>query len=399
MRKNKERFLKYSVILSLLTTALWLLSTGAWTRAVVYFLQNMEDTVLVDNFTSTEYRYNDKFQQTLNRYKNFQSMYQEEYSTAIPGLSATDVMGNICNQMVPQGICIAGDYMLITAYDNSNKFHKLSNSVIYVLSNTNPQRRQLLTTIILPDVNHVGGIAYDGERIWIAKSTTRKCSIIDYKVIKEAAESEKGNYFLEDYTQNVDCGGVASFVTYYNNRIWVGTYANRISGTGTLRSYDVIKGKKIKLLQREEIIIPEFANGITFMEDNGKTYMAISTSQGRYFHSKIYFYQVEKDIFSEKNLYYCYDSSEFPPMAEELICDGENTYLLFESSATCYSTPTYAKCSYPVDRICALSTIKLFRDSKNHAYDNVGNKLKYTPIQAMEYLYYQSRREYWRICA
>jgi len=229
--KNTERFLKYSIILSVITTAWWLLAVaGGRSRVVVSFLHNLERNVSAQNVTSTGYRYNEEFEKTLNRYRTFQSLYKEEYSTAIPGLAATDVMGSISTQMVPQGICIAEDYMLVTAYDNTG-----ANSVIYVLSNENPTNRQLMTTIVLPDANHVGGITYDGKRVWIAKSTTRKCSVIDYDIIKKAAESEENSYYLDDYTQNVECGAVASFITYHDNRIWVGTYSNRSSGKGNFK--------------------------------------------------------------------------------------------------------------------------------------------------------------------
>ena len=77
----------------------------------------------------------------------------------IPDLSYTDVLGDPCNCMTPQGICIAGDYILITAYCNveslkadlennsehtvnqmrmeATKEHNRHNSVLYVLDRTN----------------------------------------------------------------------------------------------------------------------------------------------------------------------------------------------------------------------------------------------------------------------
>lgn len=392
MRKNTGRFFKYGFLMVAITTVWWLLATEGQNCAVVSFFNNLEKSVSTQNITSTDYRYNEEFEKTLNRYRTFQSLYNEEYSTAIPGLTVTELKGNISTDMVPQGICIAENYMLVTAYDNSG-----DNSVIYVLSNENPKDRQLLTTIVLPDANHVGGITYDGKRVWIAKSTTRKCSIIDYDIIQKAAENGASSYYLDDYTQNVDCGAVASFITYHDNRIWVGTYSNRESGMGILRSYDVVEGEKIKLLKQEQITIPGFANGVCFMENDGKTYMAVSTSQGRYFHSEIYFYQVVEDVYSGHNLYYSYGSCKFPPMAEEFVCDGENTYFLFESSATCYSTERYTRCSYPVDRICALSTMELFRNNQGLAYEKIENGLPNILVQGIDSAFYQDPKQYWRM--
>ena len=343
--------------------------------------------------TSTGYRYGEVFPDVLSRYEQFEEFYCGEYSTAIPGLENTSFAVSATDQMVPQGICIAQEYMLITAYDKEGE----ENSVIYVLSDQDGSDRKLLTTIVLPDQNHVGGITYDGKRVWIAKSTTRKCSVIDYDIIQKAAESGENSYVLEQYTQNVECGAVASFIAYHDNRIWVGTYSNRSSGMGTLRSYDVVEGEQLELLKREQITIPGFANGVSFMKNEGNTYMAVSTSKGRYFHSEVCFYQVAKDIGSDRNLFYNYGSCKFPPMAEEFVCDGENTYFLFESSATCYSTGKYNKCSYPVDRICALSTAKLFWNNQGPDYEPQQNRIHDMLINGVEHANYQDPKQYWRM--
>lgn len=358
--------------------------------------------------TSTRYRYKKRFQETLLHYQNFASLYEPDFSTAVPGLEYTDILGESCNQMVPQGICIAGEYMLVTAYDNiglydkkkGGKNHKVNHSVIYILSNQNPQNRKLLTTIILPDINHVGGITFDGKNVWIAKSTDRQCSVISYNVIKDAAKSGKSSYKLERYDQNVPCGVVASFVTWHKGMLWVGTYSNCIKEKGNLRSYKVQKKeteqKEVFTLQKQdEIIIPNYANGAAFMEVEGKTYLAVSTSKGRYFDSKIYFYELLKDCLTEKNLYYNYNILKFPPMAEELVCHKGNMYFLFESSATCYSTLGYQRCNYPVDRICAVSTKKLLRKNQEGLYQKADFRKK--ELQRLVVLgdMYQEKK-YWK---
>ena len=133
--------------------------------------------------------------------------------------------------MVPQGICIARDYMLVTAYDNVKHMAgkkgaggaAANRSVLYVLSNEDPTARKLLSTIVLPDVNHVGGIAFDGENIWIAKSTDRECSVISYGVIEQAVREGAGSYAPLAYGQNVPCGAVASFLAWHEGNLGVGT--------------------------------------------------------------------------------------------------------------------------------------------------------------------------------
>lgn len=392
MGEDVIKFLKYSVGLIIIAAAGWFLTLGDGARAAVWFIQKTEKPVSVQKVASTDYRYNKEFEETLNRYGTFQSLYQEEYSTAIPGLEYTEIMGEISNQMVPQGICIAKDYMLVTAYNNSG-----AKSVVYVLSNQNPKNRRLLTTIVLPDANHAGGITYDGKRIWIAKSTTRKCSMIDYEIIEKAAESGRSSYELKNYTQSVDCNAVASFIAYHDGCIWVGTYSNLKEEKGILRSYKVVENSGLKFVKQEEIAIPQYANGVAFMEAEGKTYMAVATSKGRYHPSQIYFYQVAKDIYSGRNLYCNYGCSEFPPMAEELVCDEDNTYLIFESSATCYSTQKQSRCNYPVDRICALSTAKMFCDTRKPVYSRQENGIRYLSMWEREKGDYQKPKQYWRM--
>ena len=108
--------------------------------------------------------------------------------------------------------------MLITAYDKE----KEHNSVIYILSNEDPTEREFLAALILPDQNHVGGITCDGSRVWIAKSTTGYLSVISLERIREAAASGEETVFLGDYDAQLYCGVTASFVSYQDQRLWVG---------------------------------------------------------------------------------------------------------------------------------------------------------------------------------
>ncbi|MCI8299507.1 MAG: hypothetical protein HFI69_04025 [Lachnospiraceae bacterium] len=406
MRKmcNKDVILKYGVILYMITTVCGFLAAENRLHAVVSFFHKIEKEAQDDIFTSTRYRYEKKFENTLKKYRQFASFYNQKASTAVPGLEVTDVLGEACSQMVPQGICVAGDYMLVTAYDNGNhskkarrEGYKVSNSVLYVLSDQNPGNRRLLTTIVLPDINHVGGVAFDGRNVWIAKSTTRTCSVISYDVIKNAADSGQSSYKLNEYDQTVDCGSVASFLTFHDKKLWVGTYSNPRERKGSLRSFEIIRqetpeGAEYRLEKQEEIMIPEFANGAAFFETAEKTYLAVTTSRGRYFDSKIYFYDIFKDPVTGKNLYYQYNSCKFPPMAEELAVDGENTYFLFESSATCYSTQIYQRCSNPVDRICALSTLELFWQNHGAGYHSSASKLPLISVVRIYDEMYQEKR-------
>ena len=312
---------------------------------------SMQEEVIYEG-TSTDYRYQEKFEGTLRHYKEFGSLYREEESTAIPGLEYTGFGDTYSRQMVPQGICIAGDYMLVSAYDNGAD-GKTEPSVIYVLSNTDG-RREFLTTLVLPDVNHVGGIAFDGRYVWIAKSTTGYVSGIPYEVIRMAAEAGRDCYVVEQYAEQLYVGVTASFVTYDRDRLWVGTYA-AAKNAGQLSCYCLVQGEEgIMAVKEYELRIPSYAQGAAFVSSGGTDYMVLTSSKGRYWDSKIYLYKIH-DLANSIALYRT-GEYRFPPMAEELVSDGTHMYFLFESAATCYSTDRYRKCIYPVDRICGVDS-------------------------------------------
>ena len=78
----------------------------------------------------------------------------------MPGLAPTadeDWTKNYiqCNNLCPQGVCMAGNYMLTTAYCMDD----LHNSCIFVYNN---KTGEFLKTLVLKDQkSHVGGITYD----------------------------------------------------------------------------------------------------------------------------------------------------------------------------------------------------------------------------------------------
>lgn len=75
-----------------------------------------------------------------------------------------------CNNLCPQGICMAGNYMLTTAYCMDD----IHNSCIFVYNN---KTGEFLKTLVLKDQkSHVGGITYDEKEknIWVCHSNKDK---------------------------------------------------------------------------------------------------------------------------------------------------------------------------------------------------------------------------------
>ncbi len=364
MTESKKLSWKRIFIFGMILTA-WLLRVlgNPGRRHAVFSLEDIsmgeEESIALE--TSTKFRYQDRFRKTLLQYREFGQIYREELSTAIPGLEYTGIGDSYSIQMVPQGICIAGEYMLISAYDKGMN-GKTEPSVIYVLSWEAGTGRELLTTMVLPDRNHVGGLTFDGEYIWVAKSTTGYLSGISYDRVEEAVRSGQSSYALGDYSCQLYAGVTASFVSFGHDRLWVGTFSSGIGKKSMLYGYQLSKEMgQVTIEQECALEIPPHAQGVTFLERNQTFYMALTASYGKFCDSGVYLYEVkEGGCKAGMRLLGAY---RFPPMVQELVSDGSHTYFLFESAATCYSAMDYFGCTYPVDRICGVENEQLFAEA------------------------------------
>ncbi len=312
--------------------------------------------------TSTGYRYDDGFAMTLNNYAALSEIYLEERSFATPGLVSTNILGNASNQMVPQGICKAGDYILISAYDSTSKKwlqngRKVQNSVIYIMS----ENGEFLNTLVLPDVNHVGGLTFDGRNVWIAKSGNKTCSLVSYDVIKMAAEHADKSVQLDDYLADMHCDRDASFVEYHDGKLWIGTFSGKKNGYSEVGIYEIGDADNAyKLRELNTLKLPAKAQGLSFYEVNGEEYIIVSTSYGRKNNSIYYMYKL--DVVEDVQLLTYRGKCEMPPMSEGVFNDGVFSYMVFESAATKYSTNSYYRCEYPIDRICVVENEKLLQN-------------------------------------
>ncbi|MDD3174315.1 MAG: bacterial Ig-like domain-containing protein, partial [Herbinix sp.] len=174
-------------------------------------------------------------------------------SYIIPGLVTTNVGGFSSTTMCPQGITFAGNYLLQTAYDISGE----ENSVIYVIDKTS---KNLLTTLVLPSKTHVGGICYDGTNIWIPTGT--KISSIPFTEIEDAVAAGQ-SYTYINYNTTSSLGITASFLTYYREKIWVGSY-NELEATN-MYSYTIDnKDTEPSLTQTDTIVMPTRVQSAVF---------------------------------------------------------------------------------------------------------------------------------------
>lgn len=288
----------------------------------------------------------------------------------IPDIAATNVLGDICNCMTPQGICVANDYILITAYCNvenykddlesnshveanqermiSEENHHRHNSVVYILEKNTKEH---ISTLVFDDKSHVGGITFDGEYVWVAKGGSCKIEAYSYAGLEKHIVDDMASCKLPNPVYEFVCDYTTSFITYHNNSLWVGTFSSDTKLNGVLTQYCISYERGVQCLQSNKVIfIPPQANGAAFVDINDETYLAITTSYGRNNDSSLYFYSVRST--SDKYIWYSeYKVLTLPPMAEEICLDGENIYFLFESASTAYSNVEDNKCENVINTV------------------------------------------------
>lgn len=295
--------------------------------------------------TSDTARFGNSLSSSVKTHSAFSKVIDADKSTiAIPGLETTVFSdGTTADNMIPQGVCVANDYILITAYD----YAKEHNSVIYVIDK---KTGELKSVIEMPDKNHSGGIAFDGTLVWVAKSTSKKVKGIALIQIYTAAMLG-GNYVLKNYDAVIDTDCTASFITAYDDSLWVGTFTEK--GNSTLTQYKI--SYSLTSVSAEKGIVytvPSKAQGAAFFTENETTYLAVTASYGRTLSSKLYLFTVAEDgIKMVRKL-------SAPPMLEEIDYSDGVLYSVFESAATEYSTKSN-KCLQPVDVITVLDSQKL----------------------------------------
>ncbi len=326
--------------------------------------------------TSKDYRYDNRFNAALVGFNDLSLITKEYY--AIPGLENTVLSGEeCCSAMTPQGLCVSDEYIFISAYCGIKRYktdleenisfgknkeklsdekeHKVHNSVIYILDR---KTGAYLKTLVLPDYNHVGGLATDGKNLFIAKSSDKQVSIITFAQIDLAMQTKSYTVkAIYEYTANCEC--TASFVTYHNGILWVGVFDEK--NEGELNAFEI--KEKFSLEKKTSVKIPAKANGAAFYDFDGETCLVIGSSYGRKNLSKAYLYTVgshgNDDMTLKKK-----DAYTLPPTVQNFAFYGDRVYHIYESAATCYSQVDSLfetkSTSFPIDRICIGQADNLF---------------------------------------
>lgn len=273
--------------------------------------------------------------------KEFTKKLDYARSFPIPGMLNTNVAEFGCGTMIPQGIVVAKSYFFVTAYDSQ----KVENSVVYVL---NKDDKELVTTIILPNKTHAGGITFDGKNLWVTQEKTLRS--IPFTAIEEAIDNEDPYIEMSAYGVEITLPQQAATVTYYKKLLWVASYDEL--KPGYLVSYKIAKkGTKPELTPVKTISMPTRVQGIAF-SNNGRLIVSRSCQtdpkQRGYMHQlDIYKPNLKKASKGIISLGKVRNTVAVPTMNEEIAVSGNRLYIVFESVS-------FYTAEQRVDRVCAL---------------------------------------------
>ena len=279
-------------------------------------------------------------------YKKMKSAMNYTRTFPIPGMKNTNVAGFSCTTMVPQGMCLAGSYFLISAYDYKNTDY----SVVYVVSRSS---KSYITTIVLPSKAKVGGIAYDGTNVWISKG--KAVASFPYSVVTDAVNAGKSYIDLASYRSVYNLDSTAAYMGCHDNILWIGSFSQSAS---SMKGYSVTNKSTVpSLVPTYTMDVPSKTQGITFDSEGtmilSRSYRTKKSKSGYISQIRTYKPSFGAPKSSGKVLKNAaLKVTTMPPMVEGLAVYGTYTYALFSSSY-------YTSCKYPVDRVIAMKTSKL----------------------------------------
>ena len=298
----------------------------------------------------------------------------------MPGLSYTNRGdGIVSDNMIPQGMCIAGNYALISAYDGNSK----ANSVVYVVDK---QDKKYYTTLNLGMKSHVGAMAYNPSADVIYICGSSNIYVLSMSKIRTAISSGQDAYNLSswDYEKVKDVDITPSFLTYYDGKLFVGSFDKTDVSANRMIAYCVEDGSYEKY--QIDISLPLKCQGVAFKEYKDDTYLICSSSYGRTNASRLYIYKMVKTdddrwiefktITNENGEIERIgllgtdgmDGISAPNMSEDMDASIDDyLYVCYESAANTYqySSSTSTKKAkvgdkiFPLDRVPAYSISKL----------------------------------------
>ncbi|MGF2941167.1 YncE family protein [Enterococcus xiangfangensis] len=260
----------------------------------------------------------------------------------IPGLKESSSLNlsnkkETCTAMTPQGMTLTEEYLLISAYCYDHCHH----SVIYVLDRNTGDK---IKTVILPDLPHVGGLAYDPtqQNIWLSHTAGPYAAVAAIPLV------EIENYIDDSlpiaYQQKVVLKELshASALTY--DRKYLVTALFSVKNFGEIVCYPIESTNPLKRIKKSKqtilespfgtLAIPKKIQGVTFY----KNFLLLSQSWGRQT-GKIFIFDIQETTdFSDTQQAIKIIST--PPYLEQIYVENDQLFALFESGAVAYQQKT-----------------------------------------------------------
>lgn len=262
----------------------------------------------------------------------------------IPGMPDTKE-NDFLNQYIfsesqcPQGICFTEDFVLITSYSAEDDC--MGELMVF-----DRETGAFMVTLGMDENSHLGGIAFDGTNVWVCNSYEKSIERISYDFIELMAYQNTGDVI--DAREVVDTYSVKntpSCITYYGDRLWVGTHSLFLKSRMVAYHYNRVEDKLDSLSSYD---IPSKVQGVVF-DDNGRVYL--STSYGRNQSSYLLCYTSVIALATKVNRPDL--TVEMPPCSEEMDVYDGTLYVLFESAGEKYLEGTDGKGQSlsPIDKL------------------------------------------------
>ena len=235
---------------------------------------------------------------------------------------------------VPQGVCRAGNYTIISAY----KSGKTGRSILLIYDKNGEYKK----FVYVPNCDHVGSICTVKGKIVLSLnniSTTDYLAVISPKKIRK---TENGKTLKYDY--KVRISGRADYTTFDGTYLWAGHSFDKERCALSVykvsyKKVKVSKKKKEKRLvfsKKRTYSAPSNVQGVVVNnKGNGKREVILSQSYGVIPDSHLYVYKC--NINKDKSLGEVKDTYRLPSMLEGIAKKGKYMYLLFESAAGKYT--------------------------------------------------------------
>ena len=247
-----------------------------------------------------------------------------------------------------QGICFTPDLLLLTSYSENRQ--KLGSLMVF-----DRESGAYLVTLGMKKSSHLGGIAFDGESVWICHSNSNTLERIPYEYILKIAQDAPG-YCIDAsaLSDEYALDNVPSCITCYGGRIWVATHTRFFDSQMVSYRYD---DELDQLTALSTYRIPNKVQGIDF-DENGAVYL--STSYGRNNSSYLKVYSSLLALNKKPNSPSV--KVEMPPCSEEVAIVGDNLYVLFESASEKYfeGTDGIGKTSAPIDKVLEVNVASIW---------------------------------------